>query len=296
MIAAALAAAALTAVAFVVMAVKDRTYVASPPYAPSGEANCGVAVVYYSRSGHSEAVAREIARTFNAPIARIQADYSLDFSGQAKAVANAKERVLPRITVEPIDLAPARRVYLVSPTWLFRPAAPLWAYMEEADLSGKDVVLVMTGNSRYEQEESMWGTPAESSAETMRPRNRPGSLTRSRLSCPGTRDERHRPRRGGPPGLGRPRRRRSRGAAGGSLRARAHAPPRSARPRARSSWPATSAGSHEAGTRRLPGSCRAVASSSLIGGRKPALSWRNDRRNSSFSGLPRGADRIRTDV
>lgn len=153
MIAAALAAAALTAVAFIVMAVKDRTYVASPSYAPSGEANCGVAVVYYSRSGHSEAVAREIARTFNAPIARIQADYSLDFSGQAKAVANAKERVLPRITVEPIDLAPARRVYLVSPTWLFRPAAPLWAYVEEADLSGKDVVLVMTGNSRYEQEE-----------------------------------------------------------------------------------------------------------------------------------------------
>lgn len=68
-------------------------------------------------------------------------------------MANAKERVLPRITVEPIDLAPARRVYLVSPTWLFRPATPLWAYAEETDLSGKDVVLVMTGNSRYEQEE-----------------------------------------------------------------------------------------------------------------------------------------------
>ena len=40
---------------------KDRTYVPSEPYVPRGEPNRKVAVVYYSRSGHSEAVAREIA-------------------------------------------------------------------------------------------------------------------------------------------------------------------------------------------------------------------------------------------
>jgi hypothetical protein len=57
------------------------------------------------------------------------------------------------IRVEPIDLAPARRVFLVSPTWLFRPAPPLWAYVEQVDLAGKDVVLVMIGNSRYKQDE-----------------------------------------------------------------------------------------------------------------------------------------------
>ncbi|MBX3232636.1 MAG: hypothetical protein KIT84_16805 [Labilithrix sp.] len=153
MLAAALAAVVLGAVAFVVMAVKDRTYVGSPAYAPSGEPNRAVAVVYYSRSGHSEAVAREIARTFNAFIARIEAtDYPLDFSGQTKAVSDAEARALPAITVEPIDLAPAQRVYLVSPTWLFRPAPPLWAFVEQADLAGKEVVLVMTGNSRYKQE------------------------------------------------------------------------------------------------------------------------------------------------
>lgn len=151
MLFAVLAAAAIGIGAFVLMTVKDRTYVPSAPYAPRGTLNLEVAVVYYSRSGHSEAVAREIARTFNAPIARIDADYPRDFAGQAKAVADAQSAALPPIRVEPIDLAPARRVYLVSPIWFYRPAPPLWSYVEQANLADKDVVLVTTGNSRYEQ-------------------------------------------------------------------------------------------------------------------------------------------------
>ena len=140
-------------VAFTVMAVKDQTYVPSTPYGPEGEPNREVVVVYYSRSGHSEAVAREVARRFNAPIARIDADYSRDFSGQRKAVSDARAQALPPIRVEPIDVAPARRVFFVSPTWMFRPATPLWAYVEQANLTGKEVVLVTTGNSRFEQAE-----------------------------------------------------------------------------------------------------------------------------------------------
>ena len=150
----ALAAAVLGIAAFALLAAKDRTYVPSAPYSPQGEPNRDVAVVYYSRTGHSEAVAREIARTFNAPIARIDADYPRDFSGQGRAVSDARAQALPRIRVEPIDLAPARRVFLVSPTWMFRPATPLWAYVEQADFTGKVVVLVTTGNSRFEQGET----------------------------------------------------------------------------------------------------------------------------------------------
>lgn len=150
----ALAAAVLGIAAFALLAAKDRTYVPSAPYSPQGEPNRDVAVVYYSRTGHSEAVAREIARTFNAPITRIDADYPRDFSGQGRAVSDARAQALPRIRVEPIDLAPARRVFLVSPTWMFRPATPLWAYVEQADFTGKVVVLVTTGNSRFEQGET----------------------------------------------------------------------------------------------------------------------------------------------
>jgi hypothetical protein len=139
--------------AFTVMAVKDQTYVPSAPYAPAGEPNREVSVVYHSRSGHSEAAAREIARTFNARIARIDADYPHSFSGQRKAVSDARAQALPTIWVEPIDLAPARRVFLVSPTWMFRPATPLCTYVEQAALTDKQVVLVTTGNSRFERAE-----------------------------------------------------------------------------------------------------------------------------------------------
>lgn len=139
--------------AFALMAVKDQTYVPSEAYAPVGEPNRAIAVVYYSRSGHSEAVAREVARTFNAPIARISADYPLDFSGQGKAVSDANAGELPRIEVESVDLDPVRRLFLVSPTWMFRPATPLWAYIEQANLTGKEITLVTTGNSRFEQNE-----------------------------------------------------------------------------------------------------------------------------------------------
>ena len=37
---------------------------------------------------------------------------------------------------------------------MFRPATPLWAYVEQAALTGKQVVLVTTGNSRFEQAET----------------------------------------------------------------------------------------------------------------------------------------------
>lgn len=139
---------------FIVMVVKDRTYVPSLIYAPVGEPNRAVAVVYYSRSGHSEAVAREIAQTFNAPIVRIYAEYTLDMAGQRNAVSDASKGTLPKIVVESIGLAPVKRIFLVAPTWMFRPATPLWAYVEQTDLTGKQVVLVTTGNSRFKQEET----------------------------------------------------------------------------------------------------------------------------------------------
>lgn len=148
-----LAAAAVGIAATALMAWKDRTYVPSPAYSPVGLPNPDAAVVYYSRSGHSEAVAREIARAYNAPVARITANYELGFSGQRKAISDARASELPSITVESLPSQSARRLFLVSPTWMFRPAPPLWAYVEQANLIGKDVVLVMTGNSRFEQTE-----------------------------------------------------------------------------------------------------------------------------------------------
>ncbi|WP_205855308.1 flavodoxin family protein [Pseudomonas viridiflava] len=139
--------------AFTTMVVKDRTYVASEEFTPTLDATPTNVVVYYSRSGHSEAVAREVARKLNAPIAKIAADYPLDFRGQRKAVSDAESKVFPPIKIAPVDLSSSKRVYMVAPTWMFRPAPPLWTFVRQTDLTAKEVVLVLTGNSRFKQEE-----------------------------------------------------------------------------------------------------------------------------------------------
>jgi flavodoxin len=149
----ALTAAAAGLGAFTLMAWKDQSYVASPDYAPVGTPNPAIAVVYYSRSGHTEAVARQIAAELNAPIARINADYPLSFAGQRKAIADAEAQTEPAITMVPPGTVSAARLVLVSPTWMFRPATPIWTYVEQTDLTGKKVVLVITGNSRFKQSE-----------------------------------------------------------------------------------------------------------------------------------------------
>ena len=153
MLSLAVCAVVLACAAFALMTYKDRTHVSSPPHAPGPDVNREFAVVYYSRSGHSEAVAREVARKFHAPIARIDAEYPRSLTGQSKAAADARAAALPQLQVEPHDLAPAGCLYLVSPTWLFRPAPPLWAFVENVDIHDQRIVLVMTGNSRYEQDQ-----------------------------------------------------------------------------------------------------------------------------------------------
>lgn len=153
MIAIAVVAIAVGLSAFTAMAVKDRTYVGSPEFSPTPNASSDNVVYYYSRSGHSEAVAREVARKLDAPIEKISADYGLNFSGQGKALLDAEARALPTITVNEAPLKSAKRVYLVSPTWMFRPAPPLWTFVSYHDLHDKEVVLIMTGNSRFKKEE-----------------------------------------------------------------------------------------------------------------------------------------------
>lgn len=86
---------------FTLMAVKDQTYVPSAPYEPQGELNSEIAVVYYSRSGHSEAVAREVARKFNAPITRIEPTTRATSRGSARQYRTRGRRPFHRSGLSP---------------------------------------------------------------------------------------------------------------------------------------------------------------------------------------------------
>ena len=140
---------------FVLVQVKDRTYFHSPPYDPKKNRNSGVLVVYYSRSGNTEAMAREVARKFDADIIKIAAKrYSLNFKGWRNANNDAENKVT-KVQIEPevVDLEKYDLVFIGSPIWWYRPAPPLWTFVAMNDFNKKNVVLFNTFNSRFKSEE-----------------------------------------------------------------------------------------------------------------------------------------------
>ena len=112
--------------AFVLIQVKDRTYFHSPPYSPKQDKESTALVVYYSRSGNTEAMAREVARKFNADIVKIEAErYPLDYQGWRNAANDADDKVtMVQITPEIVDMRKYRLVFIGSPIWWYRPAPP----------------------------------------------------------------------------------------------------------------------------------------------------------------------------
>ncbi len=140
---------------FVLVQVKDRTYFHSPPYSPKQDIDSTVLVVYYSRSGNTEAMAREVARKFNADIVKIEAErYSLDYQGWRYAANDADDKVtMVQISPEIVDMRKYRLVFIGSPIWWYRPAPPLWTFVEKNDFKEKNVILFNTFNSRFKSEE-----------------------------------------------------------------------------------------------------------------------------------------------
>ena len=140
---------------FVLVQVKDRTYFHSPPYTPKQTNASGVLVIYYSRSGNTEAMAREIARKFDADIVQIEAErYTLDYQGWRNAANDADDKVtMVQIKPEVVDMGKYRLVFIGSPIWWYRPAPPLWTFVEKNDFKEKNVILFNTFNSRFKSEE-----------------------------------------------------------------------------------------------------------------------------------------------
>ncbi len=139
---------------FIFMLWKDRKYLFSKPYRRKEGRPTDVLVIYYSRSGNTEAMAREIARKFQADIVKIEAkSYTLDFKGWINANLDAWNQNPAVIDPETIDLSNYSLIILGSPIWYFRPAPPLWSFVEKNNFQGRAVVLFNTFNSRFKSEE-----------------------------------------------------------------------------------------------------------------------------------------------
>lgn len=132
----------------------QTVWVESPPYERVSKGPARTLVVVYSRTGNTMGAAKEVGRFFDADLLKIEApQYARNMKGQILAAQDAdKEITTTPIEHEPVNLSHYDLIFLCSPTWWFRPAPPLWSFVENHDLAGKSVFLLMTGNSRLKDE------------------------------------------------------------------------------------------------------------------------------------------------
>jgi flavodoxin len=110
-------------------------------------------VVYFSRTANTEAMAKEIAKRFQADLVPIKAEaYGKDFMGQLRAGFDAwNEDRMADIQPETTEMSQYNLIFLGAPIWWYRPAVPLWTFVEKNNFYGKPVVLFSTFNSKFKQ-------------------------------------------------------------------------------------------------------------------------------------------------
>jgi len=138
--------------AFIFVQIKDRTYFHSSPYTPKQDKASDVLLVYYSRSGNTEAMAKEIARRLHSDILRIETkSYGLDFKGWLQANGDSRAET-KQVNISPavVDLHKYRLIFLGSPIWWYRPAPPLWTFVNRTISAEKTLFysILSTVNSR----------------------------------------------------------------------------------------------------------------------------------------------------
>ncbi|MCR8667423.1 hypothetical protein NO995_07010 [Aestuariibaculum sp. M13] len=109
-------------------------------------------VVFYSRSGNTELMARKIAEVKKAHVLPIKTTRDdVGFWGWLQALNDAR-KTEAEITPDKIDLTKYDTIYIGSPIWLYSPAPPVFEFVGNNDFSEKKVVLFNSMNSKFEQE------------------------------------------------------------------------------------------------------------------------------------------------
>ncbi len=146
---------AVVGIAFAIYFYRTQTvWIESPSYQRNSKGPANTLVVVFSRTGNTMSAAKEVATFFDADLLTIEApQYGRDLKGQMLAAKDANEEVTTTpITHNKVNVDDYDLIVLCSPTWWFRPAPPLWSFVENHDFAGKPVFLLMTGNSRLKEE------------------------------------------------------------------------------------------------------------------------------------------------
>ncbi len=110
-------------------------------------------VVVYSYTGNTRAVADEIIKRFKTDIVIIKAKKYDGLTGSIKANNDAWNEVNNTdIKPETVDMRQYNLIFLGSPIWWYRPAVPLWTFVEKNTFRDKTVILFNTFNSKFKSE------------------------------------------------------------------------------------------------------------------------------------------------
>ena len=132
----------------------QTSWVDSPLYQRVSKSPARTLVVVYSRTGNTLGAAKEAARYFDADMLQISApQYARTIKGQLLASEHADQEVTTTsIQHDPVNLSRYDLILLCSPTWWFRPAPPLWSFVENHDFAenGRNVIaLRIPGGGLY---------------------------------------------------------------------------------------------------------------------------------------------------
>ena len=115
------------------------------------QADRKVLVVYFSRSGNTELLAKEIARYYQASLLPLKANaYPMGARGLFNAVVDSQEKKAV-INPDVIDLSSYDTLFVGAPIWRYSPAPPVWQFVKNNKLTNKKVVLFSTFNSGFKQ-------------------------------------------------------------------------------------------------------------------------------------------------
>lgn len=108
-------------------------------------------VVFFSRSGNTEVMARKIAHMTQADVLPLQsARNQLGAVGLLQSAQDARNTHAD-ITPKKVDFSQYDTIYIGSPVWLYSPAPPIYEFAKNNDFTGKKVILFNSMNSKFEQ-------------------------------------------------------------------------------------------------------------------------------------------------
>jgi len=113
----------------------------------SGYAANDALVVYYSRTGKSEIIARTIAENFSADIVQLKApQYGDGFVGYLRATIDCTINRTTTIDIPAVDLSKYSFVFLVCPIWGWDICVPMKTFIIQSDFKNDNLIMVTTAN------------------------------------------------------------------------------------------------------------------------------------------------------